>query len=130
MGNTKQVAKATSTTSTTSTTTASKDEVLVRLTPKVQKAVKALAQAHAVEKTIDAQIAEARAVILSAIDLPTTAIGTDARGKRLVKVQVIEPKATKYDTSALVKHLEKTNPELLAMFALPMGDPTKRVLTL
>lgn len=121
---------ATSTTSTTSTTTASKDEVLVRLTPKVQKAVKALAQAHAVEKTIDAQIAQAREVILSAIDLPTTAIGTDARGKRLVKVQVIEPKTTKYDTSALVKHLEKTNPELLEMFALPLGDPTKRVLTL
>ncbi len=121
---------ATSTTSTTSTTTASKDEVLVRLTPKVQKAVKALAQAHAVEKTIDAQIAQAREIILSAIDLPTTAIGTDARGKRLVKVQVIEPKTTKYDTSALVKHLEKTNPGRLEMFALPLGDPTKRVLTL
>ncbi len=126
MGNTKQVAPE----ATTSTTIVSKDEVLVRLTPKVQKAVKALAQAHAVEKTIDAQIAEARDVILNAIDLPTTAIGTDARGKRLVKVLVIEQKSVKYDTSALVKHLEKTNPELLAMFALPKGDPSKRVLTL
>ncbi len=126
MGNTKQVAPE----ATTSTTIVSKDEVLVRLTPKVQKAVKALAQAHAVEKTIDAQIAEARDVILNAIDLPTTAIGTDARGKRLVKVLVIEQKSTKYDTSALVKHLEKTNPELLGMFALPKGDPSKRVLTL
>lgn len=130
MGNTKEVAKATSTTSTTSTTTASKDEVLVRLTPKVQKAVKALAQAHAVEKTIDAQIAEARDVILNAIDLPTTAIGTDARGKRLVKVQVITPKSEKFDTTALVAHLRKTNPELLELFALPLGEPSKRVLTL
>ncbi len=127
MGNTKQVAKATST---TSTTTATKVENLVRLTPKAQKAVKALAQAHAVEKTIDAQIAEARDVILNAIDLPTTAIGTDARGKRLVKVLVIEQMSGKYDTSALVKHLEKTNPELLELFALPMGEPSKRVLTL
>ena len=126
MANTKQVAPK----ATTSTTTATKDEVLVRLSPKAQKAVKALAQAHAVEKTIDKQIADARAIILDAIDLPTTAIGVDAKGKRLVKVLVIEPKSQKYDTTSLVEHLRKTNPELLEMFALPMGDPSKRVLTI
>ena len=126
MADTKQVAPK----ATTSTTTATKDEVLVRLSPKAQKAVKALAQAHAVEKTIDKQIADARAIILDAIDLPTTAIGVDAKGKRLVKVLVIEPKSQKYDTTSLVEHLRKTNPELLEMFALPMGDPSKRVLTI
>jgi hypothetical protein len=127
MGNTKQVAKATST---TSTTTATKVENLVRLTPKAQKAVKALAQAHAVEKTIADQIKSARQVILDEVDFATTTIGTDAKGKRLVKVQVIEPKSAKYDTTAIVEHLRKTNPELLELFALPMGEPSKRVLTL
>lgn len=126
MANTKQVAPK----ATTSTTAVSKVENLVRLTPKAQKAVKALAQAHAVEKTIDEQIATARKVILDEVDFDTTTIGTDAKGKRLVKVQVIEPKSPKYDTSALVEHLRKTNPELLELFVLPMGDPSKRVLTL
>lgn len=126
MASTKQVAPK----ATTSTTTASKVENLVRLTPKAQKAVKALAQAHAVEKTIDEQIANARKVILDEVAFDITTIGTDAKGKRLVKVQVIEPKSPKYDTSALVEHLRKTNPELLELFVLPMGDPSKRVLTL
>ena len=126
MANTKQVAPK----ATTSTTTASKVENLVRLSPKAQKAVKALAQAHAVEKTIDEQIDNARKVILDEVAYDITTIGTDAKGKRLVKVQVIEPKSPKYDTSALVEHLRKTNPELLEMFALPMVDPSKRVLTI
>ena len=126
MASTKQVAPK----ATTSTTTASKVENLVRLSPKAQKAVKALAQAHAVEKTIDEQIDNARKVILDEVAYDITTIGTDAKGKRLVKVQVIEPKSPKYDTSALVEHLRKTNPELLELFVLPMGDPSKRVLTL
>ena len=114
----------------TSTTTATKDENLVRLTPKAQKAVKALAQAHAVEKEIAEQVKSARQVILDEVDFSTTTIGTDAKGKRLVKVQVIEPKSAKYDTTALVAYLAKTNPEVLEMFAQPLGEPTKRVLTL
>lgn len=126
MASTKQVAPK----ATTSTTTATKVENLVRLTPKAQKAVKALAQAHAVEKTIADQIKSARQVILDEVDFTTTTIGTDAKGKRLVKVQVIEPKSAKFDTTALVEHLRKTNPELLELFVLPMGDPSKRVLTL
>jgi hypothetical protein len=114
----------------TSTTTATKVENLVRLTPKAQKAVKALAQAHAVEKEIAEQVKSARQVILDEVDFSTTTIGTDAKGKRLVKVQVIEPKSAKYDTTALVAYLAKTNPEVLEMFAQPLGEPTKRVLTL
>ena len=113
-----------------STTTATKDENLVRLTPKAQKAVQALAQAHAVEKEIAEQVKSARQVILDEVDFSTTTIGTDAKGKRLVKVQVIEPKSAKYDTTALVAYLAKTNPEVLEMFAQPLGEPTKRVLTL
>lgn len=113
-----------------STIAVGKVENLVRLTPKAQKAVKALAQAHAVEKEIAEQVKSARQVILDEVDFTTTTIGTDAKGKRLVKVQVIEPKAGKFDTTALVAHLATTNPELLEMFALPQSEPTKRVLTL
>lgn len=122
--------KATPATKEVAVLTATKEETLVRLTPKAQKAVKALAQAHAVEKTIDEQIKVARQTILDEVDYTTTIVGTDAKGKRLVKVQIIEPKSPKYDTTALVAHLAKTNPELLEMFALPLGEPTKRVLTL
>lgn len=113
-----------------STIAVGKVENLVRLTPKAQKAVKALAQAHAIEKEIAEQVKSARQVILDEVDFTTTTIGTDAKGKRLVKVQVIEPKSGKFDTTALVAHLATTNPELLEMFALPQGEPTKRVLTL
>jgi hypothetical protein len=122
--------KATPATKEVSVLTATKEETLVRLTPKAQKAVKALAQAHAIEKEIAEQVKSARQVILDEVDFTTTTIGTDAKGKRLVKVQIIEPKSAKYDTTALVAHLAKTNPEVLEMFALPMGEPTKRVLTL
>jgi hypothetical protein len=122
--------KATPATKEVSVLTATKEETLVRLTPKAQKAVKALAQAHTIEKEIAEQVKSARQVILDEVDFTTTTIGTDAKGKRLVKVQIIEPKSAKYDTTALVAHLAKTNPELLEMFALPMGEPTKRVLTL
>ena len=122
--------KATPATKEVSVLTATKEETLVRLTPKAQKAVKALAQAHTIEKEIAEQVKSARQVILDEVDFTTTTIGTDAKGKRLVKVQIIEPKSPKYDTTALVAHLAKTNPELLEMFALPMGEPTKRVLTL
>lgn len=122
--------KATPATTQVAVLTATKEETLVRLTPKAQKAVKALAQAHAVEKTIDEQIKVARQTILDEVDFTTTIVGTDAKGKRLVKVQIIEPKSPKYDTTSLVAHLAKTNPELLEMFALPLGEPTKRVLTL
>jgi hypothetical protein len=122
--------KATPATTQVSVLTATKEETLVRLTPKAQKAVKALAQAHTIEKEIAEQVKSARQVILDEVDFTTTTIGTDAKGKRLVKVQVIEPKSAKFDTTALVAHLAKTNPELLEMFALPMGEPTKRVLTL
>jgi len=122
--------KATPETKEVSVLTATKEETLVRLTPKAQKAVKALAQAHTIEKEIAEQVKSARQVILDEVDFTTTTIGTDAKGKRLVKVQIIEPKSPKYDTTALVAHLAKTNPELLEMFALPMGEPTKRVLTL
>ncbi len=122
--------KATPETKEVSVLTATKEETLVRLTPKAQKAVKALAQAHTIEKEIAEQVKSARQVILDEVDFTTTTIGTDAKGKRLVKVQIIEPKSPKYDTTALVAYLAKTNPELLEMFALPMGEPTKRVLTL
>lgn len=111
--------------------TATPSEVEVRISPKAQKAVKALVSAHEQEKEIDALIKENRDVILAELGNDTTKFGVDARGKRLVKVQLVMPKdPTRYDTAELVKFLAKTQPEILAMFRAEDAKPTTRVLTL
>jgi hypothetical protein len=117
--------------------TATKSEVLttaeveVRISPKVQKAVKALVLAHEQEKVVDAAIKVSREAILAELGNDQTKFGVDARGKRLVKVQLVMPKdATRYDTAELVKFLAKTQPEILAMFRAEDAKATTRVLTL
>lgn len=106
-------------------------EVEVRISPKVQKAVKALILAHEQEKVIDEAIKVSREAILAEIGNDQTKFGVDARGKRLVKVQLVMPKdPTRYDTAELVKFLAKTNPEVLAMFRAEDAKATTRVLTL
>ena len=106
-------------------------EVEVRISPKVQKAVKALVLAHEQEKVIDEAIKVSREAILAEIGNDQTKFGVDARGKRLVKVQLVMPKdPTRYDTAELVKFLAKTQPEVLAMFRAEDAKPTTRVLTL
>jgi hypothetical protein len=113
------------------TAQATQGEAEVRISPKTQKAVKALASAHEQEKVLDAIIKESREAILAELGGDTTKFGTDARGKRLVKVQVVMPKdATRYDTAELVKFLAKTQPEILAMFKAEDAKATTRVLTL
>ena len=113
------------------TAQATKVEAEVRISPKAQKAVKALASAHEQEKVIDALIKESREVILAELGNDTSKFGVDARGKRLVKVQLVMPKdPTRYDTAELVKFLAKTNPEVLAMFRAEDAKATTRVLTL
>ena len=112
------------------THSATTEETLVVISPKTQKAVKALAQAHNVEKQIDAEIKNAREIILSDLDFGVSVIGTDARGKRLVKVQVVNPTSPKYDAKAMLDFITKNHPEMLDSFLLPAGNPTIRVLTL
>jgi hypothetical protein len=119
---TAKVAKATSTTTT--------EETLVVISPKVQKAVKALAQAHAVEKEVKAEVAQAREIVLSELDFGVTVIGTDARGKRLVKVQIVNSASPKYDAKAMLDFITTNHPEMLSTFLLPAGEPVKKVLTL
>lgn len=110
--------------------TATTEETLVVIPPRVQKAVKALAQAHAVEKQVALEVKTARQIVLDELDFPVSVIGTDARGKRLVKVQVIEPTSPKYDAKAMLDFITKNHPEMLATFLLPPAEPTKKVLTL
>lgn len=117
-----KVAKATNAVST--------EETLVVVPPRVQKAIKSLAQAHTVEKQIDTQIKKARQIVLDELDFGITVVGTDAKGKRLVKVLVVEPTSPKYDTKAMVDFITKNHPEMLATFLLPPAEPTKKVLTL
>jgi hypothetical protein len=113
------------------TAQATQGEAEVRISPKAQKAVKALASAHEQEKVIDAVIKESREAILAELGNDTSKFGVDARGKRLVKVQVVMPKdLTRYDTAELVKFLAKTQPEILAMFRAEDAKATTRVLTL
>lgn len=110
--------------------TATTEETLVVIPPRVQKAVKALAQAHLVEKQVALEVKTARQIVLDELDFGITVVGTDARGKRLVKVQVIEPTSPKYDAQAMLDFITKNHPEMLATFLLPAGKPTKKVLTL
>jgi hypothetical protein len=108
-----------------------KSEAEVRISPKTQRAVKALASAHEQEKVVKAIVEENREIILAELGNDTTKFGVDARGKRLVKIQLIVPKdPTRYDTAELVKFLAKTQPEVLAMFRAEDAKTTTRVLTL
>jgi cellobiose-specific phosphotransferase system component IIA len=107
-----------------------KEETLVVLSPKIQKSVKALREAHDLEKQVDEMISVARSAILEAVPEGTDVIGTDAKGKRLVKVQIIYPKSVKVDTKALTDFLGRNHPEILEMFVLPPNDPSQRVYTL
>lgn len=125
------MANATKTAGKTATSTTTKSEAEVRISPKTQKAVKALASAHEQEKEVKAVIEENRQIILAELGNDTTKFGVDARGKRLVKIQLVVPKdPTRYDTAELVKFLAKTQPEVLEMFRAEDAKTTTRVLTL
>lgn len=111
--------------------TATTEETLVVITPKAQKAVKALAQAHLLEKEIDATIKSAREIVLHELDFGVTVIGTDAKGKRLVKVRFDTPSGTpRYDAKAMLEFITKNHPEMLATFLLPAVKVSPKVLTI
>jgi len=107
-----------------------KEETLVVLSPKHQKSVKALREAHDLEKQVNEMISVARSEILSALPEGVDVVGTDARGKRLVKIQMIYPKSVKVDNKALIDFLGRKHPEILEMFVLPPSEPSQRVYTL
>jgi hypothetical protein len=56
-----------------------KSEAEVRISPKTQKAVKALASAHEQEKVVKAIVEENRQIILAELGNDTTKFGVDAK---------------------------------------------------
>lgn len=107
------------------------NEPEVRLSAKAQKAVRELRDAHNLEKQIDEIISTSREVILSELGDEQTKFGTDAKGKRLVKIHLVLPKTpVRYNTAELVKYLTEAQPEVLAMFRAEDAKATTRVLTL
>lgn len=127
------------TTKSTTKSTTTKGQVIltptnepeVRLSVKGQKAVRELRDAHNLEKQVAEIVKVSRKAILDELGDEQTKFGTDAKGKRLVKIHLITPKdPTRYDTAELVKFLAKTQPEILAMFRAEDAKATPRVLTL
>lgn len=103
----------------------------VRLSAKGQKAVRELRDAHNLEKQVAEIVKASREAILSELGFEQTKFGTDAKGKRLVKIHLITPKdPTRYNTAELVAFLAKTQPEVLEMFRAEDAKATPRVLTL
>jgi hypothetical protein len=103
----------------------------VRLSAKGQKAVRELRDAHNLEKQVAEIVKASREAILAELGFEQTKFGTDAKGKRLVKIHLITPKdPTRYNTAELVAFLAKTQPEVLEMFRSEDAKPTPRVLTL
>ena len=130
---------------TTSTTTATTEVVeastkqdnntpaLVVISTKTQRAVKRLAVAHEAEKKVKARVAKARGEVLEELSFGVSVIGTDAEGKRLVKVQMIAS-SDKVDAKGLMEFLLKHHPEIHAEavkhYTTPAGLPTPRVLAI
>lgn len=103
----------------------------VKLSAKGQKAVRELRDAHNLEKQVAEIVKASRQTILNELGDDQTKFGTNAKGQRLVKIQLVLPKdPTRYDTAELVKFLSKTQPEILAMFKAEDAKPITKVLTL
>jgi hypothetical protein len=103
----------------------------VKLSAKGQKAVRELRDAHNLEKQVAEVVKASRDTILAELGNEQTKFGTNAKGQRLVKIQLVLPKdPTRYDTAELVKFLAKTQPEILAMFKAEDAKPITKVLTL
>lgn len=122
MANTTKVAKAISITSTT-------QDNLVVLPPKIQTQVKVLRESRNIAKQAKATGDISRDAILEFVgDITKNLVGTDAKGKRLISVKVIESSES-FDWKAF----EETLPEIYAIvkpqFTIPKGSgtPTLRV---
>lgn len=120
MANTKEVAKATITSTT--------QDNLVVLTPAIQRQVKLLREARNIAKQAKLTGDTARDEILNFVgETSVSLIGTDAKGKRLISVKVIQSPES-FDW----KSLKENDPELHALvqkykIAKGAGDPTLRL---
>lgn len=126
MANTKEKAKV-SVATTVTTISTSNPEVVV-LKPAIQKQVNQLRAGRDLAKQAKEMSDNAREVILNAIgSITSNLIGTDAKGKRLVSIKLIES-SEKID----FERMEKENPELYSLVqtykvAKGAGTPTVRV---
>lgn len=120
MANTKEVAKATITSTT--------QDNLVVLTPAIQRQVKLLREARNIAKQAKLTGDTARDEILNFVgETSVSLIGTDAKGKRLVSIKVIQSPES-FDW----KSLKENDPELHSLvekyrIAKGAGEPTLRV---
>ena len=120
MANTKEVAKATITSTT--------QDNLVVLTPAIQRQVKLLREARNIAKQAKLTGDTARDEILNFVgETSVSLIGTDAKGKRLVSIKVIQSPES-FDW----KSLKENDPELHSLVekyrsAKGAGEPTLRV---
>ena len=123
------MAKATQVAQTTITSTT--QDNLVVLTPKIQAKVKALREARNIAKQAKAAGDIARDEILNFVgETSVSLIGTDAKGKRLVSIKVIQSPES-FDWKAL-KEKDPALHELVAKYKIAKGagEPTLRVDTL
>jgi hypothetical protein len=120
MANTKEVAKATITSTT--------QDNLVVLPPKIQTQVKVLREARNIAKQAKATGDTSRDAILDFVgETSVEVVGTDAKGKRLISVKVIQSPES-FDW----KSLKENDPELHSLvqkykIAKGSGTPTLRV---
>ncbi len=123
---------ATATKSNTKSNTQSVATQSVTLTPAIQRQLKVLRTSRDTEKLAKEQASEAREAVLGAFgEIVANTYGTDAKGKRLVAIKLIDsPERIEWDK------LAEQNPELysavramLADYIVPKGKgkPTVRV---
>lgn len=110
------------------TITSTTQDNLVVLPPKIQTQVKVLREARNIAKQAKATGDISRDTILEFVgNITKNLVGTDAKGKRLISVKVIESPAS-FDW----KSLEENDPELyklVSKYQIPKGSgtPTLRV---
>ena len=105
----------------------------VVLTPALQRQVKVLRDGRNLAKQAKEMSEPARLALLDFIGKVTTnLVGTDAKGKHLIKVSVIETSA-KTDWEVIAQEFAKVDPELFEALVKQhttpkgAGDPTLRV---
>jgi hypothetical protein len=109
--------------------TSTTSDNLVVLTPAIQRQVKALREGRNLAKQAKAMSDPARLAILDFLGLVSTnLIGTDAKGKRLISVKVVES-SEKFDWEAFAKDQPELHEALVKQYTIPKGagDPQLRV---
>ena len=102
---------------------------MVRLTPAVQRQVSILRENRNIATQAKKSGDTARDVILDFIgSITANLIGTDAKGKRLISVKLVQSSA-KFDWDAFAKEQPELHDTLVKQYTLPKGsgEPTLRV---